>query len=70
MGAKVIATESNVTENTRSLTVRAAVIGKDEVLLPGAFAKVKLSFDPDPNAILGTYTGDITTGKREKSDFI
>lgn len=52
LGAKVIATEANVMENTRSLTVRAAVIGKDQGLLPGAFAKVKLSFDPDPNAIL------------------
>ena len=52
LGAKVIATESNVTENTRSLTVRAAVMGKVEDLLPGAFAKVQLSFDPDPNALL------------------
>lgn len=52
LGAKVIATESNITENTRSLTVRAAVVGKDAGLLPGSFAKVKLSFDPDPNAIL------------------
>ncbi|HQW44511.1 MAG TPA: efflux RND transporter periplasmic adaptor subunit, partial [Chitinophagaceae bacterium] len=31
---------------------RAAVIGKIEDLLPGAFAKVQLSFDPDPNALL------------------
>lgn len=52
LGAKVIATEGNVTENTRSLTVRAAVVGKDDGLLPGSFAKVKLSFDPDPNSIL------------------
>lgn len=52
LGAKVIATESNVTENTRSLTVRAAVMGKDPGLLPGSFAKVKLSFDPDPNSLL------------------
>lgn len=50
--AKIIATESNITENTRSLTVRAAVIGKENALLPGSFAKVNLSFDPDPNAIL------------------
>jgi len=52
LGAKVIATESNVTENTRSLVVRALVTGKDGRLIPGAFAKVKLSFDPDPNALL------------------
>ncbi len=50
--AKIIATESNVTENTRSLLARAQVIGKDITLLPGAFAKVKLEFSPDPNALL------------------
>lgn len=52
LGAKVIATESNVSENTRSLMVRAQVVAREEGLLPGAFAKVKLSFDPDPNALL------------------
>jgi membrane fusion protein (multidrug efflux system) len=52
LGAKVIATESNIAENTRSLTVRAIVMGRDEALLPGSFAKVQLSFDPDPSAIL------------------
>lgn len=50
--AKVIATESSVAENTRSLMVRSIVQNKDQGLLPGAFAKVQLSFDPDPNAIL------------------
>lgn len=50
--AKVIATESSVAENTRSLVVRSIVQNKDQGLLPGAFAKVQLSFDPDPNAIL------------------
>lgn len=52
MGAKVIATESNVTENTRSLTVRGMVMGSTDKILPGAFAKVQLTFDPDPNALL------------------
>ncbi len=50
--AKIIATESSVAENTRSLKVRSAVQTKDELLLPGAFAKVQLSFDPNPNTIL------------------
>jgi membrane fusion protein (multidrug efflux system) len=50
--AKVVATESNVMETTRTLTVRASIIGKDNALIPGAFAKVQLSFDPDPNTIL------------------
>jgi membrane fusion protein (multidrug efflux system) len=52
LGAKVIATESNINESTRSLTVRASVTGKDNGLLPGSFAKVQLSFDPDTNALL------------------
>ncbi len=52
MEAKVAATEANVMEATRTLTVRAAISGKDPALLPGAFAKVQLSFDPDPNTIL------------------
>jgi membrane fusion protein (multidrug efflux system) len=51
-GARVSALESSVAENTRSLTVRSIVQAKDPGLLPGAFAKVKLSFDPDPNALL------------------
>ncbi len=50
--AKVTATESSVTETTRSLLVRSVVQGNDPGLLPGAFAKVQLSFAPDPNAIL------------------
>lgn len=50
--AKVSATESSVAENTRSLSVRAIVQNKDAGLLPGAFAKVELHFDPNPNAIL------------------
>lgn len=50
--AKVVATESNVMETTRTLTVRAAITTKDEALIAGAFAKVQLSFEPDPNTIL------------------
>lgn len=50
--ARVIATESNITETTRSLMVRSIIIDNDVNLIPGAFAKVQLSFDPDPNAIL------------------
>jgi membrane fusion protein (multidrug efflux system) len=52
LAARIIAHESNVAENTRSLTVRAQVVGKEKGLLPGAFAKVKITFDPDPNALL------------------
>lgn len=50
--AKISATESSVAENTRSLKIRSIIQTKDDQLLPGAFAKVQLSFEPDPNAIL------------------
>jgi membrane fusion protein, multidrug efflux system len=51
-GARIAATEANVTETTRSLIIRASVIGTDPALVPGAFAKVQLTMDPDSNAIL------------------
>ncbi|MET0635354.1 MAG: efflux RND transporter periplasmic adaptor subunit [Chitinophagaceae bacterium] len=50
--AKISATESSVTETTRSLMVRSLIQGEDDQLVPGTFAKVQLSFDPNPNAIL------------------
>lgn len=50
--ARISATESNVTENTRTLQVRALVQGANTGLTPGSFAKVLLRFDPDPNAIV------------------
>lgn len=50
--AKVIATEEAVTEDTRSLRVRAIVMGKAPQLIPGAFAKVGLDFGQDKNALM------------------
>jgi membrane fusion protein, multidrug efflux system len=50
--AKVAATDANVALNSRSLQVRATVQGDKAGLTPGNFAKVKLSFEPDHNAIL------------------
>lgn len=50
--ARVAALESGVSEDTRSLRVRALVTSKDEALLPGAFAKVQTRFAPDTNAIM------------------
>ncbi len=47
-----MATESGISENTRSLNVRATVISKDEALVPGAFAKVMLNFAPDYTALM------------------
>jgi membrane fusion protein (multidrug efflux system) len=50
--AKIIATESSVTQDTRTLTVRAVVQNKDAALVPGAFAKVMLNFEPDAHALM------------------
>lgn len=50
--AKIMATESGVTQNTRTLMIRSIVQNKDAGLVPGIFAKVVLDFDPDPNAIV------------------
>lgn len=51
-GAKVLATESSVTQETRSLMVRSVVQNNSTQLVPGAFAKVVLNFEPDFNAIM------------------
>lgn len=51
-GARIIATESGISENTRSLNVRASVTSKDAALTPGAFAKVILNFAPDYTALM------------------
>jgi membrane fusion protein (multidrug efflux system) len=50
--AKVMAIESSITENTRTLMIRSVVQNKDAALIPGSFAKVILSFDPDRNALM------------------
>jgi membrane fusion protein (multidrug efflux system) len=50
--AKILATESGVSEDNRSLTIRAIVTNNDGRLLPGQFVKVLTNFDPDPNAIM------------------
>ena len=42
--ATVMATESTIEANTRSLKVRALVKGKDKALTPGGFASVSLEF--------------------------
>ncbi|MEO6327320.1 MAG: efflux RND transporter periplasmic adaptor subunit [Ginsengibacter sp.] len=50
--AKILATESGITENTRTLNVRAVVPGNDPALVPGAFAKVMMDFSPDYTALM------------------
>ncbi|TCJ13817.1 efflux RND transporter periplasmic adaptor subunit [Flaviaesturariibacter flavus] len=50
--AQVIATESGIGGGTRTLTMRALVKGDATGLVPGAFARVKIAFDPNPNAMM------------------
>ena len=50
--AVVMATESGIAETTRSLTIRAQVKGDETGLIPGGFAKVRLAFEPNQNALM------------------
>jgi len=50
--ARVVATQSDIAQDTRTLQVRATVQGNQQGLVPGNFAKVTLDFKPEPNAIM------------------
>jgi membrane fusion protein (multidrug efflux system) len=50
--AKVIATENNVDQATRTLQVRAVVNGNNPELVPGVFAKVNLQLGKNEKALL------------------
>ncbi len=64
--AKVAATESNVAVANRSLTVRAVVNGKTDDLIPGTFAKVKMIFEPIPDAIFIPTQAVVPTAKGKR----
>lgn len=49
---RVMARESGITETDRNLKLRAVVTDNDGALLPGGFVKIKLDFEPNPNAIM------------------
>ncbi len=50
--ATVIASESGITENSRSLKVRAIVTNKDKDLVAGSFAQVNLMFGENTKALM------------------
>ena len=50
--AKILATEATVTENNRSLAIKAVITSKDAKLFPGAFAKVLFDFGKDDSALM------------------
>jgi membrane fusion protein (multidrug efflux system) len=67
--AAVSATEVGITEDTRSLLVRAVVKGKDPLLIPGAFAKVVIVLGKNDNALM-IPSGAITPQGRKKLIFL
>lgn len=50
--SSVMATESNIEANTRTLKVRSVVDGNHPSLVPGAFAKVTLEMDKNDEALV------------------
>lgn len=50
--AQIMATESGIAQDSRSLMIRARVTGSGEGLVPGNFAKVTVNFDPNSNALM------------------
>jgi len=65
-GAAILATESAIEANTRTLRVRAVVKGRDPLLVPGAFAKVALKLDQNDKALI-IPTQAVIPGARSKS---
>lgn len=64
--ATVIATESAVEENTRSMAVRAVVNAGDRFLVPGAFAKVNMTLGNDANALMIPSQSVIPQGRKKQ----
>jgi membrane fusion protein (multidrug efflux system) len=50
--ARVMATEESIEANTRTLKVRAVVLGKNPTLVPGGFAKVGLQMGKDAKSLV------------------
>jgi len=61
--ASVIATETSIAENTRSLTIRALVKNNDPALIPGTFATIKMVFNSNPNAIMIPNSAVVPLGR-------
>lgn len=50
--ATIMATESNIEANTRTLKIRAVVKGQHKLLVPGAFAKVSLQMGKNDHSLI------------------
>ncbi len=64
--ASVMATESTIEENTRSLAVRAVVSVTDNRLVPGAFAKVQMILGKQNDALLIPTECIIPSGRNKQ----
>ncbi len=64
--ASVMATQTDIEEDTRSLAVRALVKGKTTALVPGAFAKVRLTLGKDNQALMVPNTVIVPTGRKKQ----
>lgn len=64
--AAVIATETSVGSETRSLTVRALVKNSDPALIPGTFANVQMVLGNNPNAIMIPNGAVIPQGRKKQ----
>ena len=63
--ATVIAKEVQIEENTRSLAIRAVVKNPDQALIPGGFAKVKISLDQTADAVMIPNSSIVPQGRKK-----
>lgn len=64
--AAVMATETTIGEDTRSLMVRALVSNSDPALLPGSFANVQMILGNNPNAIMIPNSAVLPQGRKKQ----
>jgi membrane fusion protein (multidrug efflux system) len=64
--AAVMATETSIESNTRSLSIRALVTDIDPALIPGTFANVKMNLGNNPNAILIPNMAVVPQGRKKQ----
>ena len=64
--AAVMATETSIGEETRSLTIRALVKNTDPALIPGTFANVQMILGNNPNAIMIPNIAVIPQGRKKQ----
>jgi len=64
--ANVMATETAIGQDTRSLTIRALVQNNDPALIPGTFANVQMILGNNPNAIMIPNSSVIPQGRKKQ----